>query len=146
MSVERRRRRDGSAAYVVRMREMGRQRARVFDLRRDAVGFDLEQRRRRQTGGVAGRERATLGQLHDEWWPIHSRDIAPSTARSYDGLWRTMIEPELGNARLSEITPQAVESWARGATRAMESRSGVVWPRGPIDALGLTRRGNSQPL
>lgn len=117
MSVEKRVRRDGSAAWVVRWREMGKQRAKVFDLKRDAERFDLEARRRRQLGSYVDRGRSTLSDLHDEWWPMHRADIAPSTARSYDGMWRSLIEPRLGHARLVEVTPQAVERWARELLR-----------------------------
>lgn len=114
MSVEKRARRDGSAAWVVRWREMGKQRARVFDLKRDAERFDLEMRRQRQLGSFVDRGRWTLEALHAEWWPMHSPDLAPSTRRSYDGIWRSLVRPKLGDAKLAEITPQAVESWARG--------------------------------
>jgi hypothetical protein len=62
---------------------------------------------------------------------MHSQDIAPSTARSYDGIWRSLIEPKLGSAKLNEITPQAVEAWARkllkdGTGEASVERAWIV--------------------
>lgn len=131
MSVEKRSRRDGSAVWVVRWREMGKQRARAFDLKRDAERFDIEMRRRRQLGHVVDRGRSSLSALHDEWWAMHASDLAPSTRKSYDGIWRSLIEPRLGSARLNEITPQAVEAWARklrtdGTGEASVERAWVV--------------------
>lgn len=120
MSVERRRRSDGSVAHVVRWREGGKNRGRVFDTRRDAVSWDAEVRRRRRLGeiGMLDHGRKTLAALHDAWWDVHSPDLARATEEAYRGAWEKLVEPRLGGLRLSELTPLAVEQFMRGLLAA----------------------------
>jgi hypothetical protein len=73
MSIERRRRSDGRAVYVVRWYESGRgstKRKRTFDRRRDAELFEASIRRARQLGQLASEvigSNATLEEFLIEW-------------------------------------------------------------------------------
>jgi integrase len=120
VSVERRTRKDGTVAFVCRHREGGKNRARVFDTRRDALAFDAEVRRRRRMGevGMLDYGRKTLAELHQAWVETHGADLSPKTMQGYGGAWRTLLEPHLGSSRLSEVTPLAVERWARARLAA----------------------------
>ena len=59
MSVQRRPRPDGSTAWRVRWQEGERWRSRTFDLKRDALLFDGELRRRRRLGSLSALDLGT---------------------------------------------------------------------------------------
>ncbi|MGA2925059.1 MAG: hypothetical protein ABSG43_03540 [Solirubrobacteraceae bacterium] len=67
---------NGKVRYLARWREGGRDRARTFVRRSDAVAFDLDLRRRQQLGALAAtvlQSRMTLGEfVETEWWPRHA--------------------------------------------------------------------------
>jgi hypothetical protein len=68
--------------WVVRYREGGRNRSRVFDRKRDAERFDAEVTRRRQIGGVVGLDagRQTLDEyVTGTWAPTYAVTLAPKT-------------------------------------------------------------------
>lgn len=114
MSIERRRTSKGQLRYVIRWREHGKNRARSFIRRADALGWDAEVTRRRRMGslGMLDKGKTTLSALHDEWWPTHVRDIAPKTASSGAGAWRVHLEPHLGKHGIGSLDPLTVEKWA----------------------------------
>jgi integrase len=116
VAIEKRKRKDGSTAWVYRWHEGRRYRAKVFDTKRAAELFEAEIRRRRQMGSLGLDEggRRTIDDLHSAWWEVHSPGIAPATRRSYEGAWRSLIEPRLGGLRLSQLTTRRIEEFVHG--------------------------------
>jgi integrase len=113
VSLEKRHDSKGRPRWVVRFRQGGRNRARTFDLRGDALHFESEVRRRKQLGQLAGivGPRLTLSELHDRWWPAHAKEIAPSTRQNVEGCWNAYVGRDLGATRLNELTPFEIEKW-----------------------------------
>jgi integrase len=114
-SIERRQRKNGRACYVTRWREGGKNRSRVFDTRNDALAWDAETRRRRRLGplGMFDEGKRSVTKLYEEWLATHGQDLAPKTVSIYTGAWRLHVEPFMGEMRLTEVTPLAMERWAR---------------------------------
>ena len=115
--------------YQVRWREGGRQKARLFDRKGDADAFDLEQRRRRQLGGLASQviqAKMTLAQfVVDEYWPNYAmRNLTSGTRQNYLDVWGKHLDDRLGGYELREITPALVDDFLRQLEKA-----GVGRPR-----------------
>lgn len=120
MSIERVERKRG-AGWRVRWREHGRNRARVFDRKKDAVAFEAEARRRNRLGELAtldaGQE--TLQEFADDWWRLYAApNLAPATLASYASLWDAHVLPRLGGVRLRDIDPQTIASLRAELTSA----------------------------
>lgn len=143
MSIELRRDSKGRARYVVRVREGGRNRARVFDRRQDAKRWEDEVRRRRQLGnvGVLDHERRTVGELFDAWRETHGADLSRKSLQMADGCWSSLIAPSFENARLSEVTPLAVEQWARRMLSAGRGEASVE--KGWLTLSSMFRRAHA---
>ena len=110
MSIERIDRKRG-AGWRVRWREAGRNRARMFDRKADAVAFEAETRRRARTGDLVALDagRQTLQEFAEEWWRLYAApNLAPTTLASYASLWDAHVLPRLGATRLREIDPQTI--------------------------------------
>jgi hypothetical protein len=93
MSIERHRRTDGRAVYVVRWYESGRgstKRKRTFDRRHDAELFEASIRRARQLGQLASEvigSNATLEEFLVEWWDTYAAThLRPNTLATYTTL------------------------------------------------------------
>jgi integrase len=119
MSIERRRRGDGQAVYVVRWYESGRgstKRKRTFDRRRDAELFEASIRRARQLGQLASEvigSNATLEEFLVEWWDTYAAThLRPNTLATYTTLLDKWIVPYLGRKRLREITRETIDNYA----------------------------------
>src|SRR5262245_40655270 len=98
--------------YKVRWREMGKHRARTFAHRRAAETFDAAVKRQQRLGeaGIHDYARQTLSELHADWIERHVEvNLAAATQASYGTMWKTHIEPRIGNAKLSELTPDSLE-------------------------------------
>ena len=107
--------------WEVRYRAEGRHKSRAFDRRSDAEDFAAEVRRLKRLGVLAhlhaGEE--LLADFGVEWWRTHAQpNLAPSTLRSYSGLWDRHILPRLGGYQLREITPQVVATVRADLTAA----------------------------
>src|SRR6266542_2041661 len=118
MSIERRRRSDGRAVYVVRWYESGRgstKRKRTFDRRRDAELFEASIRRARQLGQLASEvigSNATLEEFLVEWWDTYAAThLRPNTLETYTTLLDKWIVPYLGRKRLREINRETIDSY-----------------------------------
>ena len=114
MSIHKSRARDGTLRYTVRWHEAGRQPARTFPTLKEARAWDAEVARRRRLGslGMLDDGRKTLRQLHAEWWTLAEPELAPKSRRGPSGAWRTHVGPRLGDRRLNELTPLAIERFA----------------------------------
>lgn len=109
MSVERHR-----GKWRVRWRDGTRNRARTFDLKKDALAWDAEARRRRQMGTLSSLDAGTesLDEFFVETWaPTYAVDLAPKTRKHYASLYDRHIGPFLGSTQLRALTPQVVARW-----------------------------------
>ena len=111
MSVEKVQRQSREVVWRVRWREHGRNRARTFSSRRDALDFDADRRRARRAGTLtlldAGAE--TLDDyVTGTWVQAHAALLAPKTRRDYASYYDHYISPRLGNVPLRELTPDAI--------------------------------------
>ena len=111
MSVEKVQRENREVVWRVRWREHGRNRARTFSSRRDALDFDADRRRARRAGTLtlldAGAE--TLDDyVTGTWVHAHAALLAPKTRRDYASYYDRYISPRLGNVPLRELTPDAI--------------------------------------
>jgi integrase len=112
VSVER----TATGKFKVRWREGGRARSRTFDLRRDAVRFDAEIRRRMQARGLpaldAGGE--TLSRyVTEQWAATHAALLSRKTRAGYAGLLDYHILPSLGHVPLRDLRPASLTRWQR---------------------------------
>ncbi len=113
MSVEKVNRSAGPV-WRVRWREGGRNRARTFDLRRDALRYETEVRRRAQLGSLAQLDAGaeTLdGYVTGTWAPTHAVALAASTRAVYAHVYDRHLSPHLGSLELRAITPETVARW-----------------------------------
>ena len=126
MSVEKVTRKSGATVWRIRWREAGRNRARTFDRKGDAVRFETDVRRRQQTGDLprldGGRE--SLAAFGETWWTTYALpNLAPKTRQIYADLWDRHVLPRLGGIELRELTPEMIASF-----RADLSAAGVGDP------------------
>ncbi|MGB2711291.1 MAG: tyrosine-type recombinase/integrase [Conexibacter sp.] len=123
MSVERITRRSGVSSYCVRWREHGKNRARTFALRKDALAWDREVHRRRQLGPLALAQLTTTGPtlnewIADRWAPEHAATLERSTRERYADVYRLHIEPWLGDVPIAEIGVGRLRRWQAERTAA----------------------------
>lgn len=123
MSVERITRQDGGHAYRVRWREHGKNRARSFALRKDALAWDREVHRRRQLGPLALTQLTTRGPTLNEWiaarWaPEHAATLENSTRERYADVYRLHIEPWLGDIPIADLGVGRLRQWQAERTAA----------------------------
>ena len=111
MSVEKVQRRSREIVWRVRWREHGRNRARTFSSRRDALDFDAERRRARRAGTLALLD-AGAESLDDyvtgTWAHAHAPLLAPKTRRDYASYYDRYVSPRLGDVPLRELTPDVI--------------------------------------
>lgn len=96
------------------MRVGSRNRARSFDLKKDALAWDAEVRRRRQLGTLAtlGAGSETLDEFFaGVWAPTYAVDLAPKTRKHYASLYDRHVGPFPGSTPLRELTPQVFARW-----------------------------------
>ena len=124
MSVEPVTRKDGSRGWKRRWREYGYERARTFNLKRDADAWDREVARRRQLGPIAvqqltARGGPTLNQWTEERWaPEHAALLAVSTRQRYAEVYAGHIEPWLGDVPLGQFSAPLLHGWQAERIRA----------------------------
>src|SRR5436309_15272994 len=100
MSVQKRGR-----SYVVRWRRDGRQHARSFVRKEDAVAFELEQRRAVQMGAfaLAAPSRQTVGDWLTAWWASENVLWASATRAHREDAVKRWIRPYLDGVRLRDM-------------------------------------------
>ena len=112
-SVEKRIR-NGKTTYRVRYRDpSGRQRSKVFALKRDADRWMAENEAAKLPGRVwvdpaAGRER--FGEWAERWYATTAA-LRPTTRRDYRVLLDRQVLPEFASARLADLDALAVREW-----------------------------------
>ncbi len=118
MSVQRRttKRANGSphVAWRVRWQDGDRWRSRTFELKRDALLFDSELRRRRRLGSLATLDagiETVDAYATNSWAPTYAVVLAPKTRSLYTMLYDRHIAPTLGGVPLRELTPETIARW-----------------------------------
>lgn len=100
--------------YRVRWREQGEQKSKTFVLKRDADDYDATLRRLAAQGELAhelARRRATVSEYIAMWATTRAGEVAADTAAGYARHFKTRILPELGQVRVTTLTPTRVEQW-----------------------------------
>jgi integrase len=109
MSVQKR-----EGAWRVRWQEGERWRSRTFELKRDALLFDGELRRRRRLGSLAALDAGTEtldAYMTGTWAPTYAAPLAAKTRSLYTMLYDHHIAPTLGSVPLRELTPELIGRW-----------------------------------
>jgi len=111
-------------SWRVRWREAGVHCSRTFALKRDALAWEREVRRRQQLGPLAvaqltARGGPTLGEwIADRWAPEHAAQLAASTRERYADVYQRHIAPALDAVPLVELTAPAIAAWQSARLRA----------------------------
>lgn len=107
--------RAASGKWIVRYRDAGRNRSKTFSVKADADRFDAETRRRRELGELilSRRDVPTLREEAADWL-AGKTSLSPVTEAHYANLIRLHILPELGEMRLVDLRPRALDRWQRG--------------------------------
>jgi integrase len=129
MSIEKR----SSAAgdrFLVRWREDGKQRARTFTRRGDALVWETEVRRRQQLGPLAVQQLTSKGPTLDDWiveryMPEHGVSLEKSTRRQYAEVYELYVQPRLGHMPLRDVTVSELRAWQAGVLAAGKSADRV---------------------
>jgi len=90
----------------------GRERAKHFARKIDAERWEVEQRSRLNRGEWVD---PALGQVRvREWavtWLASKAGLKPTSRRSYEQVWRTLVEPRWGDVSLSRVTYADAVTW-----------------------------------
>jgi hypothetical protein len=71
----------------------------------------------------------TLRQCYEWWWlpkaqkRVEDGDLAPSTMRVYEGVWRNHVGSRWGNAPIESIRPLSLQEWVDGMQRVAAMRA-----------------------
>jgi integrase len=108
VSIQRR-----STGYLVRWRRDGRQYGRMFDRKKDAEAFELEQKRAAQLGAFApaAPSKRTVDDYLDEWWERESVRWAASTRAQRKDVLNRWVRKQLGGVRLADLGGRRVGQW-----------------------------------
>lgn len=105
-----------TAGWLVRWREHGGQRSRVFARKSDADAWDREIKRRRQLGPLAVEQLtargATLGEwITERWSPEHGATLERSTRTRYAEVYERHITPCLDDVLIRELSVSRLRAW-----------------------------------
>ena len=113
MSVQRYLTAEGRVRYRARVKHHGREVAtRVFDRKRDAVGWEEDQKRRLRMGEWFDpkRGRVALSVVASGW--LESRQAIKRNSLAVEvGAWRRHIEPRFGRLPVASISAADVSTW-----------------------------------
>lgn len=136
MSVQRYVLADGRVRYRARVKHHGREVAtRVFDRKRDAEGWEEDQKRRLRLGEWYDprRGRVALAVVASDW--LDSRRTIKRNSREVELMvWRRHIEPKFGKVPVSGITTADVSAWVGRLV------AGGLTPSTAARYLGVFRR------
>ena len=103
-----------SGKYQVRYRDGLRNRARAFDLKRDAQAFEGRVKHEKQTRGVIRIDRGviSLAEFAPKWWESQAKpNLVQSTCSQYKSLYNRHILNQLGHYELRQIRPIVLVEW-----------------------------------
>ena len=94
----------------------GKEHAAHFARRVDAERWVTANKSRRDRGEWLDPElgRVSVGAIAPTW--LAAKQLKPSSQRSYESLWRTVVEPRWGRTSLKGITYAQVVAWVRELT------------------------------
>jgi len=87
----------------------GRQVTKTFRFKADAEAWERTQLLDRDKGGVPIAATGTVAQWADQWLAI-SRDLAPSTIKTYRRDLDRYILPDIGNIKLKDLTTEHIDA------------------------------------
>jgi integrase len=114
LSIQKRKRKGGSAWRVLWRDERGTQRSRTFNLKRDAEAWEAKIKLAKRQGELAGLDagRQTLRAFADDWWRLYAEPVlAPKTRELYVSLRDRHLLPRLGHLQLRALSPERVQSF-----------------------------------
>lgn len=126
MSVSKRKHSSGRVNWEVRYRDGSRHRSKTFASRNDANSFEAQVRlaTRTETLHVLDGGRIDLSDFGEKWWAEYVKPrLETATRHGYSHAWNTHVLPYLGDHRLRDISPRAIEHW-----RGQLERDGVGAP------------------
>jgi hypothetical protein len=91
---------------------------RTFDLKKDAEGFYVGLRRKKQLGEFYRPDDVTLAEFFETYWEFRALHLEDSTRKAYRSAWLVHLRPRLGGYHLREITPSLVGEFHAQLTRA----------------------------
>lgn len=140
MSVNKRTWKDSTGktrtAWRVRWQVGERWESKTFERKADAVDFDADVKRRQRLGTVADLDagRETLDYyVANTWIPTYAAILAPKTQQSYQYLYATHIQTELGPLTLRDLTPERIDKWQ---AKRLAAGAGPVAVRKALTLLG----------
>jgi len=78
---------------------------------RDNAMRKLREAERQIERGTFGRGEPTLNEFYEEWIKAKAQTLKPATVDDYRATFRLYILPELGDMKLTKISPAQVQSW-----------------------------------
>ena len=109
-----------SGKYQVRYRDGHRHKAKSFDRKSDANAFDARVRLEKQTRGMVTVEqgKTTLAVHTHRWWETHAKpNLTDGTRTQYKSLYNRLVQAQLGNIELRQLTPMVLIEWQAGLSR-----------------------------
>lgn len=125
---DRTRRRDCLGSWQARYRDAdGRQKAKNFEKKKDAVAFLDEVRSRVRAGTYldTARGEITVAQWWAEWWPANT-PTRPGTRNPKIAQWRTHIEPKWGRRKLISLTYMEIQAWITSEVKGNATQTKVI--------------------
>lgn len=102
-----------SGKYRVRYRDGGRAYSKTFTVREDAVLFERQVRRERETRGLERLDRGvkTLDELMVGWWEMNHHKWSRNTENQYKNLYQSHVSPRLGGLQVRMLEPLVLLEW-----------------------------------
>jgi len=104
-----------SGKWKVRYRSGGSQRSRSFAEKRDALMFERQVVREKDTRGLVlvDRGMVSLDEFLVGWWDQKRDDWSENTRNQYRHLYGAHVHRQLGRMPLRELTPGVLDTWKR---------------------------------
>ena len=90
----------------------GRWQCKDFKTKNEAVAYKAQMTSQVQQGDYANPHagKTKLALVYLDWKKTESR-LKPKTRKSYDSLWKCLVEPRWGNTQITSITKAEVKNW-----------------------------------
>jgi integrase len=97
--------------WVAEITINGKTRRKYEKTQKEARSWLLELRKQAAGGMIADDNNLTFGQFIDRWFEdVAKPNLRPSTIITHESIIRNHIKPEIGNVRLSELTPLQLQT------------------------------------
>ena len=95
----------------------GRWQCKDFKTKAEAMAFESQMIAQVQRSDYANPHagKTKLSMVYQDWKKTESR-LKPKTRKTYDSLWKCLVEPMWGNRQISNITKAEVKNWLNEAT------------------------------